>query len=399
MRWTDRLLAVMALVMAWQPAATLQDAFEGAWPVLTRMYGSRRRPGKTLAGYLKAIYRASPRMLGVIGPHLRQKVQQVARRSWRWRRWVVLAVDGSRVECPRTAANEKALHCAGRHKTGPQLSLTTIFHVGSGLPWDYRRGAGIESERNHLRDMCPGLPPRSLLLMDAGFTGFDLLRSLTEASHDFIVRVGANITLLRKLGYFTRQHEGIVHLWPEAHRHQPPLTLRCLTLKTPGRPVVLLTSLLSPQALSDAEVAGWYRYRWRIEVNFRSLKQTLGKRKMLSDSPGQAKLELDWAVTGLWLLGLAAAEQQRRRIRWSAARALRVVRRAMNWGPRRVPSGGLRKQLRQARMDSYVRHNPRKARDWPHKKNEPPATAPNIRRATRTEIRRAQAFYEQKLIT
>ena len=42
-------------------------------------------------------------------------------------RWAVFGVDGSRVECPRTKANEAAFGSAGRRKTGPQQFLTTLF--------------------------------------------------------------------------------------------------------------------------------------------------------------------------------------------------------------------------------------------------------------------------------
>jgi hypothetical protein len=391
-RWTDRLLVVMAILTSWQPAATLLDAFESARAVLVRMYVSRRRPGATLAGYLGALQWASDDLLEIVTGHLRACVQRVAGTSWKWRRWVVMAADGSRIDCPRTAANEEAFGCAGREKTGPQQFLTTIFHVATGLIWNYRCGPGTDSERHHLCGMLGDLPRRTLLLMDAGYSGYDLLWAVMNAGHDFIVRVGANVSLLKKLGYKVREHDGIVYLWPQNHRRHKPLVLRCVRVRSGRQTVVLLTSVLSERYLSDAHVMAWYRRRWIVETSYRTLKQTLGKRKMLSDAPHKARTELDWAVVGLWLLGLATADAQTAmtKDRWSAAGALRAVRRAMRDWNRRPPAGGLRQQLRQARLDNYRRNGPKIIRRWPHKKNDPPCGKPNIRTATRAEVMAAQ---------
>src|SRR5690606_35582361 len=41
-RWTDRLLAVTAMLMSWQSASSLKDAFEGCWHVVAGMYPTRR---------------------------------------------------------------------------------------------------------------------------------------------------------------------------------------------------------------------------------------------------------------------------------------------------------------------------------------------------------------------
>lgn len=391
-RWTDRLLVVMAVLMSWQPAATMLDAFESARAVLVRMYRSRRRPGGTLAGYLDALQVAGDELLERVCAHLRTCMEAVAGSAWASGRWVVMAVDGSRIDCPRTAANEEAFGCAGRAGTGPQQYLTTIFHVTSGLIRDYRRGAGSDSERHHLRQMLPVLPRRTLLLMDAGYSGYDLLRTVQRSGREFIVRVGANVRLLKKLGYAIREHAGIVYLWPQASRRSEPLVLRCVRVRARRQVVVLLTSVLDERVLSDAEVAGWYRRRWMVETSYRTFKQTLGKRKMLSGAPHKAQTELDWAVVGLWMLGLAAADAQPARIkdRWSAATALRVVRRAMRDWHRRPPTGGLAGQLRKARRDRYRRRGPKTIRRWPHKKNDPPCGPPIIRMATRAEVQQAQ---------
>jgi len=398
-RWTDRLIVMTAVLMAWQPAGKLIDAFEAARDVVVSMYITRRRPGRHLRGFIAIVGTSSMRLLAMVMPALRRAVRSLAGKTWHQGRWVLMAVDGSRIDCPRTAANERAFGCAGRKKTGPQQMLTMVFHLATGLIWDFRRGSGKASERGHLREMIPVLPSRTLLLADAGFTGYDLLRSVLLAGHHFIVRVGANVTLLKKLGYYVREDDGTVYLWPSTKRNQRPLILRCVEIRTKGKPMCLLTSVLSAQTLPDREILQLYRRRWMVEVSFRSLKQTMGRRKMLSQSPRNAEVELDWAVVGLALLGMMAAGEAsvRQRGRCSIALALRAVQRAMRRQTSRPPKGGLRRQLREALIDRYRRTRPKAARDWPHKKNDRPPGPPRIRIAKRTEVVKAQKLPEAKL--
>ncbi|QOJ13422.1 MAG: hypothetical protein HRU75_01675 [Planctomycetia bacterium] len=56
--------------------------------------------------------------------------------------------------------------------------------------------------------MLPELPERTLLLTDAGLVGYRVLTRLQNCGHAFIVRVGRNVTLLRKLGYHLRDARG-----------------------------------------------------------------------------------------------------------------------------------------------------------------------------------------------
>lgn len=391
-RWSDRMLLIGVLLMIWNPASSLREAFTAMREQVVSMYPTRRRPGVHLEGFLKAWRTRSERLLTQLVATLRSHTQHSAAAFWRWRGWVVLGVDGSRVNCPRTRANEEAFGCAGKHRTAPQQLLVTLFHVASNLPWGWRRTRGDGSERDLLLEMLPELPEHTLLLADAGLVGYRVLTRLQDAGHAFIVRVGRNVTLLRKLGYHVRERAGIVYLWPDNHRRNPPLTLRLVMLQTGRQRMALLTNVLDERRLGDAEVAALYRRRWSLEVMHRLLKQTLGKAKLRAQTPELAACELDWSMAGLWLIGLLThnAAQPPRLV--SPATALRVIRTAMRRGRRRTGKHWLQNQLRAAVPDSYRRTRPKKAHDWPHKKSEPPPGTPKIRTATSTEIRRAQAW-------
>lgn len=401
-RWTPRMLAICAVLIGWVAGSNLQECFTASREALVAMYSSRRRPGDTLAGFLDALGRQSAALLSIVVKSLRRMTIRMSGRLWRVGPWVLFGGDGSRLECPMTSRNERGLGCAGKDKTAPQLFITTLYHVASGLPWAWIRGRGDSSERGQMRRLLKELPRRAMLLIDAGFPSYTLLRALLLLGHDFIVRVGNNVRLLRVLGWEMEQKGSTVYLWPRRHRKRQPLMLRLVRVKARckhsrhKRDVYLLTSVQSEVLLTDEMITKMYALRWGVEVMYRSLKQTLKHHKMRSDTPQRAKVELDWYMVGLWMLGLMALEAQGRRRRleqeWSPAGAVSCVRTAMRNARRPRRKGGLKSQLRMAVLDSYVRRRPKRARHYPRKKTETPAGRPKIRMATRKEMQAAQAL-------
>ena len=384
LRWTQRMLVTCAVLLAWDPGATLADRFAAARACLVEMFPGRRRPGCTYAGFIAALARSSGALLAAVSEHLRRSVREAAGPCWEVCGWATFGVDGTKVDCPMTRANEESIGCSSRNKSWPQMLLTVLFHAGTGLPWAFARGGARSSERSHLLAMLDTLPPNAMVLADAGFTGYDVLKAVLGGGRSFVIRVGSNVRLLTKLGYAAREFDGLVYLWPDAKqkRRAEPLVLRLVTLADGrNRTIHLLTDVPDAARLSDAAAAEMYRLRWGAELLFRSLKQTLGRRKLLSDSPAHARVELDWAAVGLWLLALMNAHAAGPGQRPSTASALRAARSAM------AGRGGcLWRALSRAALDTYRRRGAKKARHWPHKKREKPPGDPKARTATAEEV-------------
>jgi hypothetical protein len=330
----------------------------------------------------------------------RRQMQAMAGKRWKRCGWCAFAVDGSRLETPHTAANEQGLGCAGREKTAPQVFLTTVWHMGLGLPWSFQVGAGTESERHHLREMVGALPPDSLIVADAGFVGYELCRALQASGQHFLLRVGSNVTLLTELGYHVEQREGLVSLWPQEFRDQPPLVLRLIRLTRGSQTLYLLTDVLESAKLSEESAAVLYEMRWGVEVFYRSYKQTLDRRTLRSRTPTTCLAESQWTMLGLWLLGLLSVRcllaEGDDPLEWSVAQSRDVVRRALRRAPRcRVPRHGLRDALAAAVKDRYVRSSSKTTRNYPRKKRQSPPGAPKLRAANEKEVQRATKLRTQ----
>jgi hypothetical protein len=349
-------------------------------------------------------------------------MQERGGRYWRLGRWVPLAVDGSRNSVPRTKQNERAF-CAphyGHGKTAkyrkkkkqgkskrrktkkkaepvkPQIWVTLMWHMGLHMPWCWKTGPSNSCEREHFQTMLAEqkFPKNTLFCADAGFVGYALWKQIIDAGHSFLIRVGANVSLLRRLGY-VRERQGIVYCWPNAaaRQGQPPLVLRLLHVQVGRCSMWLLTNVLEEKHLSEREAIRLYQLRWGIELQFRTVKQTFGRRKLRSRTPARAYVELDWALLGLWLIQLFAIKEQIEigevPENCSVSLAIQIIRTMLHGWPE-AASKGLGFQF--ATKDNYQRKNPKEARYKPQYKDKPSAGAPKVRMATREHKARLREY-------
>jgi hypothetical protein len=417
--WTSKTLAFAALLWSWSDEKTLIERFTAARKIIINRYAEQPEPAGSYQAFIKMLCKWTEPLRATLSAAFRQRMTQTLAAVWRVGDWQVFAVDGSRVDVPRTRKNEdryspksklsrnaqKRRRAAKRRRTRmamlerranvPRIWLTMMWHVGSGLPWDWRTGPSDSSERRHFQEMLDSAPAGSLLTADAGFVGYDLWKTVLDAGRHLLVRVGSNVKLLKKLGY-VRECEGLVYLWPDCHakKRQPPLVLRMVVVANENRePVYLVTDVMSPTKLSDAQMATIYGKRWGIEVYYRHCKQTFERRKLRSHNPDNAMVELHWSLLGMWAMGLHSHSRLVKQgilpERISFAGVWRAYRRPMR-EYKSVPDAGERMQqlIDLAVIDSYKRRN-KASRDFPLKKQEQSAGPPILRKATRAQVQLA----------
>ena len=435
-KWKPRMLAAAALFWATSDRDTLGERFQHARKIIRKIFHWQSAPGKTCEGFLKMLRHWNQELLMSVVCELRLRMEQELADPFQIAGFTVFAADGSRVQTPRTKSNQQAFsprrkqkrnqkksktqskrrksqpprkrktQAALRRKTKKQSAtsiekkadmtqmwLTLLWHVGTGLPWSWRSGASDSSERHQLLDMLGEMPENSLMTADAGFVGYEFWKTILDADHEFVIRIGANVKLIKQLGY-ARESDHTVYLWPDkaAKKKMPPLVLRLIVIHDGKHPVYLVTSVLSKQRLSDKQAIEIYRYRWGIELFFRTFKQTFGRTKLRSHAAENAKLELDWSLVALWSICLLGQRELRHAgkppSQLSAAAAIKALQTTMRDYRVRPesPDETLCSMLAHALLDNYVRSSSKTSRDYPTKKKRKRTAPPKIVQATKTQI-------------
>lgn len=408
--WTPWLLAAAAMLWAWSDEWTLVERFHTVRQIILNAFGVQRELAGSYQAFLKMLVRWTATLKASLLLVLRRRMKERFRRQSVFG-WTIFGVDGSRIELARTVSNEtnycplSALGQRRRRRTkrrtkasrkkarNPQMWITTMWCCSAGLPWDWRSGRSDSSERAHFLEMIPDLPDKTLVTADAGFVGYAYWTALLDAGHPFVIRVGSNVKLLKRLGY-ARERQGLVCLWPDAiaAKGGPPLLLRLVIIQGGKHPVYLVTSVLNNQELSERQVAEIYRLRWGVEVYYRSFKQTFAHRKLRSHKAEHAQVELDWAMAGLWAACLYAQHcgcVPPRQL--SVAKVLRVFRRTIRHAVPLDPEATLSELLKSAVVDDYAREN-KASRNYPRKKQDKPPGQPQILAATHAQSQLARTL-------
>lgn len=407
-------LIQLAILWAWAEHSQLSQAYNSVRRTASLMFGDLPLPSYT--GFIRALVACTERLRPVLRGHLQRLMVAVGGDLVRIGGFFVLVVDGSRGKTPNTKSNEAAFSAAtfGKSKsarsrrrwknkrrrtrkvvtgTPPQYWLTKLWHMGLKMPWAWKIGPSNSCERAHLLEMLVNcfIPENTLLVADAGFVGYEFLQSVKQAGHDFMIRVGANVHLVKNLGH-ARTHGDLVHLWPAKSMMagRPPLLLRHLKMQGPRGEIHVLTSVLEPKRMPDKLACQVYRLRWGVELQFRTLKQTFGRGKLRSRNGENAVAELEWSIFALWIIQLYAVKEQLEvespPERCSVAHAIQIFRELLRDPHRAVTSDQvLVHDLRAAIIDEYRRTKPKRCRYRGHYKDLPTTDPPRIRSATREQ--------------
>jgi len=416
--WTPRMLVFAALLWSWSDFSKLGQRFQQALKIIRGLLKKQHVPEVSYQAFMKLLHRWTDRLLECVLGAYRDKMRTMLGTAWQVGKWLVFAVDGSRVKVPRTRKNEeryspksklsrraqqrrrqrrkKRLVKRAREEQAnvPQIWITVLWHVGSGLPWAWQTGPSDSSERDHLRNMLATMPAGALLAADAGFVGYDLWSEILEQQLHWLIRVGSHVRLLKNLGYVKLDRD-CVYLWPDqaASKNRPPLVLRLIILNTGRHPMYLVTNLTARQ-LPDSEAQDIYRRRWGIEVFYRHCKQTFDRAKLRSKNPDNALVELQWSLMSMWAMGLYSHVQLVRQgvppQKISFVGVLDAFRHAMReHGSRPIAGERLRELIAVAVIDDYVRLN-KTSRDYPRQKQHKPPGSPVIHAANASQKRKAQ---------
>jgi len=397
-RWRIQPLVMVLVLMTFACGDSQEERFESARGVVVALLPKRRRPGKTVQGFEKALARLPMWALRRVAGAVRRRLPEVLASRWITNGFVVLGCDGSRLECPRTVALEERMGQASKQDAAPTMWLTALVHLATGVPLSWRVGKGTASERDHLKHLLGVLPLGVLVVCDAGYTGYDLCAYMLQYSVDFMIRMSSTVTLYTTaMQPLETYREGIVYYWTEQARKAGLPALRLRLIRREGEKkgkdgkqkydVWLLTSVLSSRRLPAERAGLWYRWRWENEGFFRTYKRTLRMVKLQSRTVASIHREAEGSLLATQLLLAMAAESlpASSEAKVSPRRVVREIRREFQrlLGERRAPP--LSKRLSRALREQRTRTTPKATREWPRRKPHKPPGAPRLLTIDRIE--------------
>jgi hypothetical protein len=391
-RWDLQPLILIMMAMTWTTGDSQAEQFEKARGFHVACHASRRRPGKTLVGLQKALGRVPMRQLRALAAGVRQQIHARLGARRLVDGFEPMGCDGSRIECPRTVELERGLGKAGKKDAAPTLWLTALVHLPTGLLWSWRLGPGNAAEQGHLRHLLGTLSPEALIICDAAYMGFELVREILGSDRSFLFRMSSRVHLLTlEEASLKEWTEGPVLYWPGYAQDQGLAPIRCRLIRVPAkgkskgsveRDVWLLTDILDPARLSLTTAAKFYRWRWRNEGMFRTYKRTIKKLKLASRTLRLVHREAELSLLATQIL-LAHADLS---LRPGAARAtaapaisprkvLIEIRHEIDAVSRpRLKS--YRQRLEGCRAEDRNQTSPKATREWPRRKPHRPPMPP-----------------------
>ncbi len=225
-------------------------------------------------------------------------------RQWYWKERPVKLVDGTTVTMPDTPENQEAYPQPDSQKPGlgfPIARLVGITSLSSGALLDYAIGPyqGKETgEHALLRAILDSFSRGDIMLADRYYCSYFLIAMLRSMGVDAVFQQHAS----RKSDFRRGQRLGIKdHLitWTKPPRPNwmdeetyltMPMTLTVREIKSDGK--VIVTTILDPKQATRKEIGKLYTQRWLVEVDLRSIKETLQMGVLRCKTPEMVRKEI-----------------------------------------------------------------------------------------------------------
>ncbi|AHF92923.1 transposase IS4 [Opitutaceae bacterium TAV5] len=252
------------------------------------------------AGYCQARRRLPVQVLRAAFGQLARHGDTRARQADRWQGRTVKVLDGCGLSMPDTAANRKVFPYAGCQRKGcgfPTGQFLGLFSLCTGHLVRFVVSSWKAHEAPLARQVIGWVHPGEVLLTDRGFCNWALIALFRRKGVDVVMRLHQG----RKTG------TGPV-CWPKPQRQGPwekslwkelpaglPLRVVRFRVRVPGfrtDHIAVVTTLLDEAMYPDAAIAGLFRLRWQVELNFRSIKTTLGLDVLRTQTPAMIEKEI-----------------------------------------------------------------------------------------------------------
>jgi len=275
------------------------------------------------SSYCKAREKLSVDLIARLARQVSRSVEDELPSAWLWHDRPVAIFDASMVTADDTPASRAVFPEHHGHRKGlglPSLRLVAATSLSTGMVKDLEIGAyegGSETSEMtlalKLARRCLG--PGDIAVADRYYCAYGFIGQVLLSGADFVGRLGngrrkADFRRGKRLGNgdhlitIKRPPRSAKSWWNEDFYGTLPdeITLREVKVEVGGsgekkRSIVVVTTLLDPEAWPTAELGPLYRRRWHIELDFRCIKTVMGINHLRCRTPAMLLKEI-W-VTAL----------------------------------------------------------------------------------------------------
>jgi hypothetical protein len=133
--WELQPLVLIVLFMTWCCGDSQPERFETAKAFCIVCRPKRKRPGRTVQGFQKALAKLPLPVLRTLAAGIRARLLVLFEPVLWVAGFIPFGCDGSRLTTPRTEELEARLGQAGKDQAAPTLWVTALVHLRLGLLW------------------------------------------------------------------------------------------------------------------------------------------------------------------------------------------------------------------------------------------------------------------------
>lgn len=268
---------------------------------------------KNSGAYCKARAKVPEKVIRRLATELAAGCEQQVPRRWLWHGRHVKLADGTTVSMPDTEENQAEYPQQKGQKEGlgfPIARMMVLMSLATGMLCDMAMGpySGKETgESALLRELLAGLDRRDILLIDQLHCSYFTIASVLLGKGDFVTRLHharktdfPKGTRLGRGDYLVTWTRPDRPEWMDkATYEQMPktLTVRLVEVKVdePGfrtESFHVVTTLADAKRYTKDDIASLYRKRWLVELDIRSIKETLGMDILRCKTPKMVRKEI-----------------------------------------------------------------------------------------------------------
>ncbi len=247
--------------------------------------------------YCRARRKLSEHVIRRLAVQVADACEQQVDKRWLWHGHHVRLVDGTTLTMPDTPENQAAFPQNSQQEEGlgfPIARLVVLISLATAMLTRLAAApySGKETgESSLLRAQLDSLGAGEVVLFDRYYCSFFVLALLQERGVDVVARIHARRKVNFRRGRGLGRGDHVVE-WERPQRpawmdettyERMPASIQVREIRVhmsqPGVRVasfVVATTLRDPTAHRREEIAELYRCRWRIELDIRAIKQTMG---------------------------------------------------------------------------------------------------------------------------